>query len=78
MSRFAPTAYAISPMEPFPRYWHDHVGNLRVLGGPHDGWLLMRRPGAMPFALRVAHVLNARSHHIHGPFRLGKAPKVAP
>lgn len=64
--------YVIGPLHPFPQRWKDKRGPIRVVGGPHEGYVMVRRPGAVPFVLSVAELLNARSHHVHGPFELVK------
>ena len=68
--------YALSPLAPFPKRWRDHLGPIRVMGGPIEGYLLVRRPGAMPFAISVRQMLNAERHPTHGPFEIA-TPKDA-
>lgn len=63
-----PTRYVINPLAPFPKRWRDPIGPLRVLAEPAEGWLLVRRPGAMPFVLHVRQILNTERHPVHGPF----------
>jgi hypothetical protein len=65
-----PIKYAIDPMSPFPKRWKDKLGNIRVITGPVEGYLMVRRPGAAPFVLHVSVMLNAKSHPIHGPFEI--------
>jgi hypothetical protein len=65
-----PIKYAIDPMSPFPKRWKDKLGNIRVITGPVEGYLMVRRPGAMPFVLHVAQMLNAETHPTHGPFEI--------
>ena len=60
--------YVVDPMAPFPKRWRDHVGSLRVLAGPFEGWLMVKRPHAEPFCLKVSTILNATGHPVHGPF----------
>lgn len=64
------TQYVIDPTEPFPKRWRDHIGPIRVMSGPHQGYLMVRRPGAVPFVLHVSQILNAERHHTHGPFEI--------
>jgi hypothetical protein len=35
---------------------------------PHEGYFMARRPGAAPFVLHVAQLLNAERHPTVGPF----------
>lgn len=67
--------YAVDPMAPFPKRWIDANGNpIRVMGEPIQGYLLARRPGCMPFAISVRHILNAERHpHQFGPFTIAPA-----
>ena len=37
------------------------------MGGPIEGWLMVRYRGAMPFVIQVKEMLNAVPHP-HGPF----------
>ena len=68
-------AYVVSPLAPFPKRWLDKDGQpVTVMGEPIKGYLLARRPGAMPFAISVRDLLNAnRRPHRFGPFTI--APK---
>ena len=65
-----PTKYVIDPLSPFPKRWEDHRGPLRVMCEPAEGYVMIRRRGAMPFCLPVATLLNAERDPFHGPFRL--------
>ena len=72
----APIKYVINPLTPFPKHWHDRISDIRVMAGPVEGYLMVRRTGGIPFAIRVSKILNAERHPIHGPFTLGRKPKV--
>jgi hypothetical protein len=65
-----PTHYFIDPLAPFPARWRDKIGPLRVLAGPVKGYVMVRRPHAVPFVLHVANLCNAQKHPIHGPFEV--------
>jgi hypothetical protein len=52
----------------FPKRWRDDRGKVTVMGEPIDGYVMCRRPGGFPFVLRVAQILNAEKHPVHGPF----------
>lgn len=71
--RFEPKPYVIDPLAKFPRRWRDHIGPIRVMCEPVEGYLLVRRPGCAPFALSVRQILNAEKHPVHGPFVLADA-----
>jgi hypothetical protein len=71
-----PTRYVIDPLAPLPKRWADHIGPIRVMGGPVEGYLMVRRPGNVPFVLTVAQLLNAERHPTHGPFTLVKSRSV--
>ncbi len=68
MSDVKPTHYFLDPSEPFPARWRDKIGPIRVMAGPVKGYVMVRRPSAIPFVLRVSDLCNATKHHIHGPF----------
>lgn len=72
-----PTRYVINPLAPFPKRWLDKDGQpITVMGEPTKGWLLARRPGAMPFAIHVTDILNAnRRLHRFGPFTVSEKAK---
>lgn len=63
-------SYVIDPLAPFPARWKDHTGPIRVMSGPVQGYVMVRRPGAVPFVLSVKQILNAERHPIHGPFEV--------
>lgn len=68
--------YVVGALDPIPKYWRDHIGELRVMTRePVEGWLMVRRLGAAPFILRLAQLLNAEAHHTHGPFIVGRESK---
>lgn len=60
--------YFIDVMAPFPKRWRDKIGLIEVMCEPVKGWVMCRRPHAVPFCLRVSHLTNAERHPIHGPF----------
>ncbi|GAA2885502.1 ribonuclease HI [Aminobacter niigataensis] len=64
------TSYVIDPTAPLPKRWRDERGPIRIMGGPHDGYVLARRPGCMPFVLSVKQLLNAEKHPHLGPFEV--------
>lgn len=76
--RLEPVPYVLSPLAKFPKRWRDHLGPIRVMSEPIEGYLLVRRPGCMPFALSVRQLLNAEKHPVHGPFRLADAHSKNP
>lgn len=63
--------YVIDALSPFPAKWICANGDrLRVMTEyPVQGWLMVRKPGAMPFVIRASQLLNADKHP-HGPFTL--------
>lgn len=65
-----PILYVLDPLAPFPPSWCDHIGNITVMTNPVKGYVMVRRPGAMPFVLAVGQLLNAEKHPVHGPFTL--------
>lgn len=62
--------YVVAPLAPFPKRWRDAKGPIRVMAGPVDGYLLVRRPACIPFVLHVSEITNAKKHPILGPFEL--------
>lgn len=60
--------YVIDPTAPFPKRWEDHLGKTRVMAGPVEGYVMVRRHGAAPFVLSVKELLNNKPHPMHGPF----------
>lgn len=64
----APVKYCVDPMQPFPKRWEDARGPVRVISGPAEGYVMVRRRGCMPFVLHVRHLLNTDKHPVHGPF----------
>jgi hypothetical protein len=65
-----PVKYAVNPLAPFPKRWSDKIGNIIVMCEPVKGYVMCRRPGAVPFVLSVAQILNAEKHPYHGPFTM--------
>lgn len=70
MSDFKPAHYFLDPLAPFPARWRDRIGPLRVMAGPVSGYVMIRRPNAVPFVLRVSDLCNATKHPHHGPFEV--------
>jgi hypothetical protein len=62
--------YFLDPLAPFPRRWMDKGGNIEVMTGPVKGYVMVRRPYAVPFVLRVSDLCNATKDPHHGPFEL--------
>jgi len=62
--------YFLDPTEPFPVRWCDKHGPLRVMAGPVKGWVMVRRPHAVPFVLHVSDLCNATQRPPHGPFEI--------
>src|SRR5262245_22325340 len=62
------THYLLDPLSPLPARWRDKHGPLRVMAGPVKGWVMVRRPQAVPFCLRVSDLCNATRREPHGPF----------
>ncbi|KZE34078.1 hypothetical protein IMF23_04190 [Chelatococcus daeguensis] len=62
--------YVLDPLSPFPKRWRDHIGPLRVMCGPVEGYVMVRRKGGAPFVLRVSDLTNATRDPPHGPFVL--------
>jgi hypothetical protein len=67
--------YVIDPLAPLPKRWTDHLGPIRILAEPAEGWVLARRRGAAPFALRVRTLLNTDRDPVHGPFTVVEKAK---
>ncbi len=61
----------VRPLTEFPQRWTDKDGKpLAVMAGPVKGYLMMRRPGAMPFVLALADLLDwKKGGHPSGPFK---------
>lgn len=80
MSEIKPAHYFLDPMAPFPQRWRDKIGPIRVMAGPVTGYVMCRRPNAVPFVLHVKHLCNAEKHPHHGPFEiiLAKTGRAAP
>lgn len=72
MSDIKPTHYFIDPFAPFPPKWRDSIGPIAVMTGPVKGYVMVRRPGSMPFVLHVADLCNAQKHLL-GPFEIIEA-----
>jgi hypothetical protein len=66
-----PAGVASGPRDtPFPPKWRDKYGPLTVMAGPVKGWVMVRRPQAVPFVLHVSDLCNATQRPPHGPFEL--------
>lgn len=72
-----PKKYIVG-LGPFPKRWRDHHGKITVMGEPIKGYVMVRRPGAMPFVLSVSQILNAVKHSTHGPFTLLEPVRQSP
>ena len=70
MTVVMPMHYFLDPLAPFPARWRDKIGPLRVMAGPVNGYVMVRRPDAHPFVLRVSELCNAVKHPVHGPFEV--------
>jgi hypothetical protein len=62
--------YFIDPLAPFPRRWQDERGLIEVMTEPVKGYVMVRRPYAVPFVLRVSDLCNATKDPNHGPFEV--------
>jgi hypothetical protein len=51
------TGYAIDPTSPIHKKWTDENGPIRVLCEPAEGYVMIRRPGAMPGVISVRDLL---------------------
>lgn len=65
-----PEHYFIDPLAPFPRRWRDKIGPVEVMTNPIKGYVMCRRPRAVPFVLRVSDLCNATKDQHHGPFEV--------
>jgi len=70
MSDVKPAHYFLDPFAPFPPRWRDKHGPITVMAGPVRGYVMVRRPNAVPFVLHVANLCNAVKHGVHGPFEM--------
>lgn len=70
--------YAIGLGQALPKRWRDHLGPIRVMGGPHEGYVMVRRPRAEPFVIKLAELLNAEQHPVHGPFEFVERSRPLP
>ena len=71
------SGYAINPMQPLPKRWKDAGGPLRVMCEPHDGYVMMRRPGAMPFVVSVRELLGGKYEPILPAKQINVRARVA-
>lgn len=62
--------YFLDPLAPFPARWKDKHGPLRVMAGPVSGYVMVRRPSAVPFVLHVSDLCNASKRPTGGPFEV--------
>jgi hypothetical protein len=70
MSEIKPAHYFLDPFSPFPQRWRDKLGPIRVMAGPVTGYVMCRRPNAVPFVLHVSELCNAKKHPHIGPFEV--------
>jgi hypothetical protein len=70
MADINPAHYFLDPMAAFPARWRDKIGPIRVMAGPVTGYVMVRRPGAMPFVLHVSELCNAKKNPVCGPFEV--------
>lgn len=70
------SGYAIDPMQPLPKRWRDKGGPLRLMCEPHDGYVMMRRPGAMPFVESVRGLLSGKYEPVLPPPRINVRERV--
>jgi hypothetical protein len=73
MSEVKPAHYFLDPLAPFPPRWRDKTGPITVMAGPVKGYVMVRRPNAVPFVLHVSDLCNATKHPRHGPFEVVRA-----
>lgn len=67
--RLPPVPYALNAGAPLPSRWRSPLACLTVLGGPHDGWVMVREDGAFtPYCIRLDDLLNKSKVTFHGPF----------
>ena len=52
------TGFAYDPTEPLPKRWIGKNGLIRLLCQPHEGYIMARSSGAMPFVLSVRDLLG--------------------
>lgn len=52
------SGYAIDPFAPLPKRWEDEHGEIRVMCEPHEGYVMARRKGCIPFVIRVIDLLS--------------------
>lgn len=64
-----PKSFVIDATAPFPKRWKCPSGPITVMAGPVKGYLMVRRPGAMPFVIGLWQLLNSEKHPL-GPFEL--------
>ena len=68
-TRLPPVPYVLNVGAALPKRWRDHIGPLRVLAGPVEGFVMLRRRGAgCAIAIRLSVLLNAEADPTHGPF----------
>lgn len=78
MTEIKAVHYFLDPIDQFPARWRDKIGPIRVMAGPVTGYVMVRRPGEMPFVLHVSELCNAKKHPVHGPFEvIGKKVSCA-
>lgn len=74
-----PVKYAMGLGGKIHKRWMTPLGPIRVMGEPVEGYVMARRPQAVPFVLTVAELFNAaRRPHQFGPFEaVGLPPALA-
>lgn len=71
-------SYAIDPTQPLPKRWTDKNGPLRVMTThPVEGYVMVRRPGAMPTVVSVSDLLSGRYEPILPKPKINVRERVA-
>jgi adenylosuccinate synthase len=55
-------SYAYDPTSPIHKLWQDDKGHVRVICEPAQGYVMARRPGAMPFVISVSDLLSGKRY----------------
>ncbi len=64
-----PTKYAMAIGGKIHKRWMTPGGPIRIMCEPVEGYVMARRPQAIPFTLTVRELMGASRHpHPHGPF----------
>jgi hypothetical protein len=56
------SGYVYDPTSPFHKLWQDELGQIRVICEPSQGYVMVRRPGAMPFVVSVHYLLSGKQY----------------